>query len=193
MMIRVSSACWIVVLLLTVSRTVPGQPPPRGSAATAPRSEPAPPSNAASDEPVVGQLEYDGWGLVGRGGRHYVFGGLAVSDYSRGGRHYIVTLQQEEPSLLPKPDENYLYYRELGSGLRWAIGRRPQADETYLVFLQQEPEPAGSADVPVAKPKWTLFHRARLTWPEQEAESTASNSPNPQAAHKTKERCPGAP
>lgn len=142
------------------------------------------PADMPADEavPVVGQLEHAGYVLVGPRGRHYVFGGLAVADYDADGQHKIVTLKLEEPTLLPKPDENFIYYRELGSGRRWAISRQPQADDTYPVYFQ----PAAAA------PKWTLFHRARLIWPEHEAATGAA--PSPLAPHTLgKVPCAAAP
>jgi hypothetical protein len=170
MTIRIPTACLFVGLLLAAVRGGQGQEQQRVPPAAAPATE-SPPAKARDGigEPVVGQLEHSGWGLVGAGGRHYVFGGLAVADYVRSGQRHIVTLQQEEPSLLAKPDDNFLYYRELGAGNRWAIGRHPQADEMYLVYFQPQAElpSAGESKAP-ARPKWTLFHRARLIWPEQD-------------------------
>ena len=114
-----------------------------------------------SPEPVVvGNLEHKGFALWGPHGRHYFFGGLAVADYTVRGERQIVTLQQEEPTLLPKPDHNFLYYRELKSGHRWAIGRHPLADGTYIVYFQPHKE-AGEKP---ANPKrtWQEFQRALL-------------------------------
>ena len=129
-------------------------------------------------EPVVGQLEHAGYVLVGPRGRHYVFGGLAVADYDADGQHKIVTLKLQEPTLLPQPDENFIYYRELGSGLRWAISRQPQADDTYPVYFQ----PAAPT------PRWVLFHRARLIWPEHEA-ATGASDPGVLPSMPSSERC----
>jgi hypothetical protein len=128
-------------------------------AALAQQPAASPPEESA--EPVVGQMEHAGYGLVGSGGRHYIFGGLAVADYSRAGQQHIVTLQLEEPTTLAKPDQDFLYYRELGSGHRWAIGRHPLKDDTYAVYFQ--PAPTSEGAVPT---KWSLFHRARLIWEE---------------------------
>lgn len=175
MTIRISVGL-LVLLLLALARGGPGQESPRGTAAAASGSEsPQVHAGDETDQPVVGQLEHAGWGLVGSGGRHYVFGGLAVADYSHAGQRHVVTLKQEEPSLLPKPDDNFLYYRELGTGRRWAFGRYPQADETYLVYFQPEQTAAAESDVR-AKSKWTLFHRARLIWPEANG-GTAGSDP----------------
>lgn len=192
MNIRMAVICLFASLLLTAARGGPGQEPPRGPAAAAPGAESTPaPAGQETAEPVVGQLEHSGWGLVGSGGRHYVFGGLAVADYLRSGQRHIVTLQQEEPTLLPKPDENFLYYRELGSGHRWAIGRYPQADETYLVYFQPQPEqPAAAESQAAARPRWTLFHRARLIWPEQEGGTAGSD---PQSSPMTKRKTASRP
>jgi hypothetical protein len=138
---------------------------------------------AQSDEPVVGQMEHSGYGLVGSGGRHYIFGGLAVADYAHSGQHHVVTLQLEEPSLMPKADESFLYYRELGSGRRWAIGRHPLADDSYAVYIQ----PASAAGT---VSKWSLFHRARLIWPEGQGAATDDRplKVQPQIPQMTKEK-----
>lgn len=150
--------CACFLLLLALSAGI-AQPPASGPAATSPATE--------SDEPVVGQMEHAGFGLVGSGGRHYVFGGLAVADYSWNNQQHIVTLQQEEPTLLARPDDDFLYYRELGTGHRWALGRHPLADDTYVVYFQ--PREGSTAS------KWTLFHRARLIWPEKQGEAAESH------------------
>jgi hypothetical protein len=195
MSFRTFTACLLTALPLAVAGVGSGQERRPAPTAPAPNLESTQPTAGdESAEPVVGQLEHSGWGLVGSRGRHYVFGGLAVADYSRGGQRQVVTLQQEEPSLLPKPDENYLYYRELGTGDRWAIGRHPQADETYLVYFQPRAKSraAGEANA-VARPKWTLFHRARLIWPEQEDETAAGNPQIPQNTQMMKANCRGAP
>ena len=130
-------------------------------------STPVPGGPAAeAQEPVVGQMEHTGYGLVGSGGRHYIFGGLAMADYARGGRRHIVTLQLQEPTTLAKPDEDFLYYRELGSGHRWAIGRHPLKDDTYAVYFQPTSEGAAAAREVVAgiqppEPAHALFDRNR--------------------------------
>ncbi|HUE72023.1 MAG TPA: hypothetical protein VMP01_14140 [Pirellulaceae bacterium] len=126
--------------------------------ASAVAQEPAAPPIEDPDEPVVGRMEHAGYGLVGSGGRHYVFGGLAVADYVRNDRRHIITLQLEEPTMMAKPDDDFLYFRELGSGHRWALGRHPLADDAYVVYFQPRREGAPN--------KWSLFHRARLIWPE---------------------------
>jgi hypothetical protein len=191
MTIRIATSCLLVWLLLAALRDGPGQEPRRVPAARAPATKSPLPAEAETAEPVVGQLEHSGWGLVGSGGRHYVFGGLAVADYVLSGQRHIVTLQQEEPSLLPKADENYLYYRELGTGHRWAIGRYPQADENYVVYFQlQREQPVADRSSDTARPKWTLFHRARLIWPEQDG---ASAGGVPQATQRLKASCLQAP
>jgi hypothetical protein len=120
---------------------------------------------------VVGNLEHQGWVLTGPRGRHYFFGGLAVADYVDQGERRIVTLQQEEPTLLPKPDPHFLYYRELQSGNRWAIAREPLSDNTYVVFFQRKgtvKEATGDSDTDstsssaAAKKAWKEFQRSRL-------------------------------
>lgn len=114
-----------------------------------------------ADPVVVGNLEHNGWGLTGSRGRLYFFGGLAMADYEWKGERKIVALQQEEPSLLPKPDEKFLYYRELRDGHRWAIGRHPLSDKSYIIYFQ--PQTAATVDA-AKKPKWEQFERARLEW-----------------------------
>ena len=123
----------------------------------------APEPRVDAPEPVVvGNLEHKGFALWGPSGRHYFFGGLAVADYVDGGERRIVTLQQEEPTLLPKPDDKFLYYRELNSGHRWAIGRHPLTDGTYVIFFQPSKE-ASEKTVPIAsKRPWKEFQRSRL-------------------------------
>jgi len=110
------------------------------------------------DPVVVGNLEHQGWMLSGSRGRHYFFGGLAVADYSYQGERRIVTLQQEEPTLLPKPDSHFLYYRELDSGHRWAVAREPLRDGTYAIFYQRK----GAEKSTDPKKTWKEFQRARL-------------------------------
>jgi hypothetical protein len=149
--------------------------------------ERTPAAAAAEDaEPVVGQLEHSGWMLSGDRGRHYVFGGLAVADYAGEDRRQIVTLQQEEPSLLPKPDDKFLYYRELGTGRRWAIGRYPLADDSYAVYFQPPAETE-------AEGKWMLFHRARLIWPEKQGAAANSHPQTPQMTQKKSRDCVASP
>lgn len=140
--------------------------------ATAVGQEPVTTSDEASAEPVVGQMEHAGYGLVGSSGRHYVFGGLAVADYVRNEKQHIVTLQLEEPTMMAKPDDDFLYFRELGSGHRWALGRHPLADDTYVVYFQSRGEGAPN--------KWSLFHRARLIWPEMQGTAVEGG---PQESH----------
>jgi hypothetical protein len=108
----------------------------------------------ASDDPtVVGQLEHIGWGLTGSRGRHYVFGGLAMADYTdSAGERRIMALQHEDQI----SDERYLYYRELRTGHRWAFAKRTASDGQYGVYFQ-----LAAADGE-SKPAWLPFHRARL-------------------------------
>jgi hypothetical protein len=101
----------------------------------------------------------EGLGLYGPQGRHYLFGRLAVADYVWEGQHRIVQLEREEPASLPRVDPNYLYYREAGTGRRWAIGTQSAADGTYAVLFQ----PAGGAKV------WRLLHRAQWNWDGEQA------------------------
>lgn len=145
--------------------------PKRSAPAAAPAIPATPeeePLEEAAEPVVVGNLEHQGWALAGPRGRHYFFGGLAVADYVYQGERRIVTLQQEEPTLLPKPDKNFLYYRELESGHRWAVGREPLASGSYVIFYQRkgsETERTKST-APSAEPKksWQEFQRSRLEW-----------------------------
>lgn len=117
--------------------------------ATAAAQEPA----AEGDPTVIGQVEHTGFGLVGSRGRHYLFGGIAMADYSDSiGQRRIVTLQYEDQI----QDERYLYYYELREGHRWAFAKRPAADGAYGVYFQL----ARTAESQT--PKWQSFHRARL-------------------------------
>lgn len=157
---------------------------PAGAAAMQP--QPQPPSAVEPPaEPIIGQMEHSGWALIGPRGRHYFFGGLAVADYVAGGVRRIVTLQQEEPTLLPKPDEDFLYYRELGTGDRWAIGRQPLGDDTYVVYHQGASPPradgaASTEGAAFSSPrKWILFHLARLKMPGRESDGLANVPPQP--------------
>ena len=114
-----------------------------------------------SEEPVVvGNMEHQGWVLSGPRGRHYFFGGLAMADYVVQGERRIVTLQQEEPTLLPKPDAHFLYYRELQSGHRWAVAREPLSDGKYVIFHQRK----GTDQSTDPKKAWQEFQRANLEW-----------------------------
>lgn len=129
----------------------PFAPPPvavPGVGAAVPRAaQPEP-----ADEPIVGRMEHHGWSLVGRQSRHYIFGGLAMADYSWRGERRIVTMQEE--TSLPKDDPSYLYYRELRTGNRWAYRRNPLPDRTYSIWYQ----PQGAA-------KWLRLERGVLVWP----------------------------
>ncbi len=153
-----------LTLTLLGSGIVPGD-----ETLPAPKTEAAKPAAAASaveaepeeSEPVVvGNLEHRGWVLSGSRGRHYFFGGLAVADYAYQGERRIVTLQQEEPTLLPKPDAHFLYYRELESGHRWAVAREPLKDGTYVIFFQRK----GTEKSADPKKAWKEFQRAHLEW-----------------------------
>ena len=153
---------------------------------TAHAQQPAASLPEESSDPVVGQMEHAGYGLVGSGGRHYIFGGLAVADYTHQGLRHVVTLQLQEPTTLPKPDEKFLYYRELGSGHRWAIGRHPLNDDSYAVYFQ----PAGTRGTSA---KWSLFHRARLIWPEAQGAAPPSSPQVPQMTRARIGECEALP
>jgi hypothetical protein len=183
-MIHRECLCGIVCLILIQSvqaqeaLPIPKQasPPRRAPTKVAPSKEEQAQEEAAmeegenaTDEPVVvGNLEHQGWSLAGPRGRFYFFGGLAVADYAYQGDRRIVTLQQEEPTLLPKPDEKFLYYHELASGNRWAVGREPLASGSYIIYFQLR-EAAKSAAAGLASSKsaapqktWQEFQRAHL-------------------------------
>ena len=139
---------------------------------------PAEPHEEAAEPVVVGNLEHQGWALAGPRGRHYFFGGLAVADYVYQGERRIVTLQQEEPTLLPKPDKNFLYYRELESGYRWAVGREPLASGSYVIYYQRKgsTKEAGEAAALSAAPKktWQEFQRSHLEWKRPAGSATTT-------------------
>lgn len=114
--------------------------------------QPAAPSAAKDDPVVVGNLEHLGWSLSGPRAKHYIFGGLAVADYTWQGKRRIVTLQEHIDQL--KPDEDYLYYRELRDGNWWAFRKHPWPDRTYSVWFRAADAPRGA--------KWERLHMARL-------------------------------
>jgi hypothetical protein len=139
------------------------------------QAERAPPEAALEEESepvVVGNLEHEGWALSGSRGRHYFFGGLAIADYSYQGERQIVTLQQEEPTLLPKPDPHFLYYRELHSGHRWAVAREPLRDGSYVVFYQRK----GAEKSADPKKAWKEFQRAQLEWKKDDVKKGTGGS-----------------
>ena len=110
---------------------------------------------AAPEDPiVVGRMEHLGWSLTGPRARHYIFGGLAVADYSWQGKRRIVTLQEQTD--FPQPDPDYLYYRELRDGNWWAFRKHPWPDRTYSVWFR-------SVDVPGSK--WQRLQMAALAMP----------------------------
>lgn len=172
---RVFSCCIVLVLAVAGKSWVTAQEALPVPKKTAPINRLAPPAAEAMEEEiepvVVGNLEHQGWVLTGPRGRHYFFGGLAVADYVYQGERRIVTLQQEEPTLLPKPDPHFLYYRELQSGNRWAVAREPLSDGTYVVFFQRkgsdkevaaEVEKDSTSSSTVPKKAWKEFQRSRL-------------------------------
>ncbi len=177
---RVSSGCLVLVLAVTVGWSVRAQEPLPVPKKSAPITKEAPPVEEVMEEEiepvVVGNLEHQGWVLAGPRGRHYFFGGLAIADYTFRGARQIVTLQQEEPTLLPKPDPHFLYYKELESGHRWAVAREPLSDGSYVVFYQRKEhlgEPikdatTGSSHSTDTKKNWKEFQRARLEWKKDE-------------------------
>lgn len=136
-----------------------------GVRAPIPRGVPAEETPEEELSPVVvGNLDHKGWALWGPRGRHYFFGGLAVADYVHQGERRIVTMQQEEPTLLPRPDDKFLYYRELQSGHRWAVGREPLASGSYVIYFQPYRAAAAPAPFSAAQKTWKEFQRAKLEW-----------------------------
>lgn len=111
----------------------------------------------AADPTVVGQVEHTGSALVGSRGRFYLFGGLAIADYSdSGGTRRIVTMQLEEQAT-----DQHIYYRELREGHRWAFSRQAGRDGMYGTWIQL------AASEPAAKPKWQSFQRSRREEPRE--------------------------
>jgi hypothetical protein len=128
---------------------------------------------AAGDPTVIGQVEHVGYGLVGPRGRHYVFGGIAMADYSdSAGTRRIVTLQREDQA----SDDKFVVYRELREGHRWAFTRKAAADGTFGVWIQ-----LAAADS-AATPKWQSFQRARLATSQDAPQSISPAMPNGHAA-----------
>jgi hypothetical protein len=116
------------------------------------------PLPAGGDPTVIGQVEHEGYGLVGSRGRFYLFGGIAMADYSdSAGTRRIVTLQREDQI----QDEKHVYYRELREGHRWAFSRERGSDGMHGVWVQ-----LAAAD-PAAPPKWQPFQRARMESPRE--------------------------
>lgn len=113
--------------------------------------------NQNPNQAVIGKVDHRGYVLFGARGRHYIFGGLAIADYTDStGKRLIVTLQEQEDSnALPDPDQ-FLYFRELATGNRWAIARRANANGRYAVHFQpfQDPRAGGQ------RPAWQAFQQA---------------------------------
>jgi hypothetical protein len=131
------------------------------------------PPPAAGDPTVIGQVEHLGYGLIGPRGRHYVFGGIAMADYSdSAGTRRIVTLQLEDQA----SDDKYIVYHELREGHRWAFSRKAAADGTFGVWIQL------AASDPAAKPQWQSFQRARLATPKDAPQPAWTTTPSGQAA-----------
>ena len=131
------------------------------------------PPPAASDPTVIGQVEHLGYGLIGPRGRHYVFGGIAMADYSdSAGTRRIVTLEREDQA----SDDKFAVYRELREGHRWAFSRKAAADGTFGVWIQ-----LAAADS-TAKPKWQSFQRARLATPQDAPQAVSTPTASGHAA-----------
>ena len=135
--------------------SVNGQPAAAPFGPAAPAATQPPGGGAQADDPtIVGRMEHEGWGLTGPKARHYIFGGLAVADYVWQGKRRIVTLQEE--TNFPKPDPDYLYYRELRTGNWWAFRKHPWPDRTYSVWFRSVEQPGS---------KWQRLQLAALQMP----------------------------
>lgn len=118
--------------------------------------EPLPPGSPTPT--VLGQVEHEGYALVGSRGQFYLFGGIAMADYSdSAGARRIVTLQLEDQI----QDDNHVYYRELREGHRWAFSRQAGADGMHGVWVQ-----LAAADS-ARERKWQPFQRARKEEPRE--------------------------
>jgi hypothetical protein len=107
---------------------------------------------------VLGQVEHEGYALVGSRGRFYLFGGIAMADYSdSAGTRRIVTLELEDQA----QDNNHLYYRELREGHRWAFSRAAGSDGLFGMWVQL------ATTAPGSQPKWQPFQRARKEEPRE--------------------------
>lgn len=131
--------------------------PTASSAGRAPLAAPrgsAPLGGSPDDPPVVGNMEHLGWSLTGPRAKHYVFGGLAIADYTWQGKRRIVTLQEQATT--PEPDSEYLYYRELRDGNWWAFRKKPWPDNTYSVWYRPKQTPPS---------QWLRLQRSNLQMP----------------------------
>jgi hypothetical protein len=137
---------------------------------TTPSGE-SPSESSADDAPAIGSrsgdavgmsgIETKGYALIGPIGHHYIFGNLAVADYIDRGQRRIVTLEQEVN--LPKDDPNFLYYRELRDGNRWAIATKAGPDRRYAIYFQAA-NSRGDAGT-----SWRRMQRAQLQWSRRAA------------------------
>jgi hypothetical protein len=118
------------------------------------------------DAVVMNGIETKGYALVSPTAHHYIFGNLAVADYIDRGQRRIVTMEQETD--LPKADPNFLYYREIRDGNRWAFATKAGPDRRYAVYYQS---PGATAD---GKPKWRRMQRAELQWSRRTPSFTES-------------------
>jgi hypothetical protein len=141
---------WKTLLLLTLS--------PAPLLAYEPAEELPPPK---TEESVLTKTtappqitEQNPWGLVGPQFRFYCLGAEGVIDYQQSGERRVGKLQAEDPAGHARHDPNFHYFRETGTGNRWAIGRQPGAGGQHRVYFQA---------VDAAK-SWVLHERARGTW-----------------------------
>ncbi len=150
----IQSWTWLVMLLILAAGTALAEqpnveelPPPVAKSVLAKetfKGYPAEASDSAATSP--------GSGIYGPLGRLYRVGDMAIVDYLREGRRYIVALAEEDSAGHASIDPYYHYFRESGSGHRWAIGRQMRSDGTFSLFFQAADEPGD----------WKLFQRSRL-------------------------------
>jgi hypothetical protein len=103
------------------------------------------------------------WELSGSRGRHYFIGGIALADYQQDGVKQLAALQAEEAAV-----DEFDYFRERGSGHRWAIARQASGDQRYRVYFQAAGRPG----------EWQLYHRAKATWNLERGRSAPVLLPN---------------
>jgi hypothetical protein len=125
---------------------------------------------AGTDPTVIGQVEHEGFALVGSRGRFYLFGGMAMADYrDSAGTRRIVTLQREDHI----QDAKHEHYVELREGHRWAFSRTAGSDGMHGVWIQLAAAVPVDATAPAAaKPKWQSYQRAR----KEEGQEAASRT-----------------
>jgi hypothetical protein len=110
----------------------------------------------ARDQADIGKVDHRGYVLTGPRGRHYIFGGLAIADYTdSAGKRLIVTMQEQDDSAALPDNDKFLYFREIASGNRWSFARVASANGKYAVHFQPYQDQVGAA-----RPAWQAFHQA---------------------------------